>query len=105
MRTWTYTLKTWGGNNPAPFLKGVDVMKLYDMESNKAYTLPELFRDWKTFRKEEPWNHAETFKTEWFEILMATVNGRNDCDVIGPTATELDRYIRRLRKAVEYREH
>lgn len=75
-------------------------MKLYDMESDKAYTLPELFRDWKTFRKAEPWNHAETFKTELFEILMATINGRNDCTVIGPTSKELNNYIIKLRKEV-----
>lgn len=76
-------------------------MKLYDIEAEKSYTLPELFEEWKAFRQEDPANHAESFTAEWFEILMATVNGRNDCDVIGPTATELDRYIRRIRKEVE----
>lgn len=80
-------------------------MKLYDIETEKSYTIPELFTDWKAFRKAEPWNHAERFTAELFEILMATVNGRNDCDVIGPTASELDRYIRRIRKEVEKNEH
>ena len=80
-------------------------MKLYDMESEKLISLPELFTDWKAFRTEEPWNHAESFSAEWFEILMATINGRNDCEIVGPTADELDRYIRRIRKAVEYHEH
>lgn len=76
-------------------------MKLYDIEAEKGYTLPELFEEWKAFRQEDPVNHAESFSAEWFEILMATVNGRNDCEIIGPTASELDRYIRKIRKEVE----
>ena len=80
-------------------------MKLYDIEAEKSYTLPELFEEWKAFRKEDPWNHAESFSAEWFEILMATVNGRNDCEILGLTASELDRYIRKLRKEVEKNEY
>ena len=71
-------------------------MKLFDMNTEKEYTLPELFREWKEFLNEEPWNHAKTFRIEWFNILMATVNGRNDCDVIGLTPAELNRYILRI---------
>lgn len=80
-------------------------MKLYDMNTEREYNLPELFTEWKAFRKEDPWNHAESFSAEWFEILMATINGRNDCEILGPTATELDRYIRRIRKEVEKNEY
>ena len=76
-------------------------MKLYDIEAEKVFSLPELFADWKTFKTEEPWNHAENFKTELFEILMATINGRNDCEVVGTTASELDRIIRRIRREIE----
>ena len=76
-------------------------MRLYDMYTEQEYTLPEMFNDWNTFRKEEPWNHAENFTTEIYEVLMATVNGRNDCTVSGMTAKEVDRYIQRLRKEIE----
>ena len=76
-------------------------MKLYDMYTEQEYTLPELYTDWKAFRKEDTWNHAEDFMTELYEVLMATVNGRNDCTVSGMTAGELDRYIRRIRKEIE----
>lgn len=76
-------------------------MKLYDFNAEKELSLSELFSDWKAFKTAEPWNHAENFKTELFEILMATINGRNDCEVVGPTASELDRIIRRIRREME----
>ena len=80
-------------------------MKLYDIEAERNYTLPELFKEWKAFRQEDPVNHAESFTAELFEIIMATINGRNDCEIIGPTASELDRYTRKIRKEVEKNEH
>lgn len=73
-------------------------MKLFDLNTERTYSLPELFSDWQLFRKEEPWNHAESFSAELFEILMASVNGRNDCNIIGMTASEIDKYITKLRK-------
>ena len=76
-------------------------MKLYDIEDGKVYGLQELRDDWRTFRKEEPWNHAGSFPVELLEILMATVNGRNNCEVFGLTSAELDRFIRRIRQRQE----
>lgn len=76
-------------------------MRLYDMDTESVYTLPELYNDWQDFRKEEPWNHAEDFKTEIFEVLMATVNGRNNLEIIGLVPKEISRLIRRIRKEIE----
>ena len=75
-------------------------MRLYDMDDGSIYTLPELFTSWKAFRTEEPWNHAENFRTEIFGILMATVNGRNNMEIIGMTDKETDRLINRIRKGI-----
>lgn len=75
-------------------------MKLYDLSTEHAYTLPELRAEWMVFRSAEPWNHADDFRTELFEIIMATVNGRNDCDVVGLTPDELRRFTAKLRKVV-----
>ena len=76
-------------------------MKLYDMNAEKEYSLIELYRDWQSFRNAEPWNHGETFTIEFYNILMATVNGRNDCDVVGLLPAELSRYIIRIRSGLE----
>ena len=76
-------------------------MTLYDANTERTYTLHDLKRDWRTFRSEDPHNHAACFRTELFEILMATVNGRNDCDVVGMTPNELTNYISALRHDIE----
>ena len=72
-------------------------MKLYDLYSEEEYTIPEVYREWLEQKKSEPWNHAESFRAEWFDILMDTINGRNDCEVVGPSARELGKYIEKLR--------
>lgn len=75
-------------------------MKLYDANTEQEYSLLDLRNDWKEFREEDPENHADNFKTELFEILMATVNGRNDCTVIGMTAREISNYIVKMRRGI-----
>ena len=72
-------------------------MKLYDMDSEKELSIMDLYNDWNTFRTEEPWNHSESFKCELHNIIMDTINGRNNCDVIGMTPAETEGYILRLR--------
>ena len=78
-------------------------MTLYDTVAEREYTLTDLYHDWELFRSEEPWNHAEDFMTELYEILMATVNGRNDCDVVGLTPAETCDYIISIRRALRRR--
>lgn len=76
-------------------------MKLYDMNTEKEYSLIDMFQDWQAFRLADPWNHAESFTIELYNILMAAVNGRNDCDIVGLTPAELSRYIIRIRSGLE----
>lgn len=78
-------------------------MKLVEIDTGRAISLPELRRDWQTFRTDDPFNHADDFTTELYEILMATVNGRNDCDIVGLTPTETSNYILALRDKIEGR--
>lgn len=75
-------------------------MKLYDANTEQEYSLLDLRNDWKEFRADDPENHADNFKAELFEILMATINGRNDCDVVGMTAREISNYIIKLRRGI-----
>ena len=72
-------------------------MRFIDLNDRRTYTLSEIRRDWLTLREEDPENTAHDFRTEVFEILMATANGRNDLEIIGLTQRETDRLIRRLR--------
>lgn len=73
-------------------------MKLRDIDSGYNYSIIDLYNDYIQFREEDPYNHAETFTIELYEILMATINGRNNMDVIGMTANETSNYIIKLRK-------
>jgi len=68
------------------------------MNTEQEYSLLRLRKEWAEFRKEDPFNHADDFTTELYEILMATVNGRNDCDILGLTPHEISRYILSLRR-------
>ena len=71
-------------------------MKLHDMNTERVYTLSELWEEWEEFHYDDPMNHAESFVVEFFEILMATINGRNDCEIVGLTPREISNYIIRI---------
>ena len=72
-------------------------MQFIDLNYNRVTTLSQIHRDWANARAEDPENTAPNFLTEIFEILLATVNGRNDLEIIGLTHRETDRLIQRLR--------
>ena len=72
-------------------------MKFIDLNDDRVYTPADLKRDWAQFRVEDPDNHAASFRIEFFEILMATINGRNDLEITGLTPRETSNLILRLR--------
>ena len=72
-------------------------MKLIDLNDDRVYTPADLKRDWAQFREEDPDNHAASFRIEFFEILMATINGRNDLEILGMTHREISSLTLRLR--------
>ena len=72
-------------------------MKFIDLNDDRVYTIADLKKDWQEFRAEDPENHALDFKTELFEILMATINGRNDLEILGMTHREISSLTLRLR--------
>ena len=71
-------------------------MTLHDMTTDMDYTISDLWKEWEELHYDDPYNHAESFTVELFDILMATVNGRNDCEVIGLTSRELSNLIIRI---------
>lgn len=72
-------------------------MQFIDLNDDRVYTIADLKKDWQEFREEDPENHAPDFKTEIFAILMATINGRNDLEILGLTHREVNNLILRLR--------
>ena len=60
-------------------------MRFIDLNDHSVTTLSEIRRDWAAAHAVDPENTAPDFKTEIFEILMATVNGRNDLEIAGLT--------------------
>ena len=72
-------------------------MRFIDLNDDRVYTIADLKKDWVQFRAEDPENHAESFQIEFFEILMATVNGRNDLEILGLTHREVSDLTLRLR--------
>jgi hypothetical protein len=72
-------------------------VRFIDLNDNSVTTLSEIRRDWADSRADDPENTAPDFLTEIFEILMATVNGRNDLEIVGPTPREVNRLILKLR--------
>ena len=72
-------------------------MQFIDLNDHSVTTLSEIRRDWADAHAEDPENTAPDFKTEIFEILMATVNGRNDLEITGLTPRETSNIIIRLR--------
>ena len=75
-------------------------MRFIDLNDDRVYTIADLKKDWAQFRQEDPDNHAESFQIEFFEILMATVNGRNDLEILGLTHREVSEYIISLRSKI-----
>ena len=72
-------------------------MRFIDLNDDREYTIADLKRDWAQFRMEDPDNHSASFQIEFFEILMATINGRNDLEITGLTPRETSNIIIRLR--------
>ncbi len=75
-------------------------MKFQDMDTDQIYGIKDLHKDWKTFKEEDPDNHCETFKAELLEIIMATINGRNDLQIIGMTGKEVSSIVMKLMKQI-----
>ena len=72
-------------------------MRFIDLNDDREYTVADLKRDWTQFQMEDPDNHAASFQIEFFEILMATINGRNDLEITGMTPREISNITLRLR--------
>lgn len=71
-------------------------MKFIDTYSEETYSMTDMHRMWKEFKVEDHENHADSFLDEMAEIMMATINGRNDLEIVGMTASEISRITVKL---------
>ena len=71
-------------------------MKFIDLCDDKVYSLLDLFQEWQTLKTADPANHADTFKRELFDIIDATLRGRNDLEIVGLTSLELSNIYNQL---------
>lgn len=71
-------------------------MTMIDRNTDTIYTLSALKREYETFKKSDPLNHAETFKRELSVIIMDTINGRNDFSIINMTSDDISNMLNRL---------
>ena len=75
-------------------------MLFIDLNTAETITAADLCREYHMFKAEDPENHADNFKTEFFNIIMATINGRNDLDIIGQTPREIENILSRIRRTL-----
>ena len=76
-------------------------MRFIDLNDNGVVTVAGLFDEWVDGLQCEPENHQPSFQLEMIEIILATVNGRNDLVIDGLTGKEVERLIKRLRKGAK----
>ena len=76
-------------------------MMFCDLDSEHTYTLSEIYSEWKELKTEDPWNHSKHFMIEMFELLMATINGRNNLEIVGMMPREVNRLIIRIRTRLD----
>ncbi len=75
-------------------------MQFKEMDSGTILTVKDLHRDWATLKEVEPENHCATFKAELLEIILATINGRNDLEIIGMTGKEVSNVVSKLMRQI-----
>lgn len=75
-------------------------MKFYDLDSEKIITLLDIKKDYETYKQIEPWNYEKDFLSEMYVILMDTVNGRNNIEIMSLTGKETSEIIIKLGKKV-----
>ena len=78
-------------------------MTFIDTYDGTEYTLRDMWSVWSEVKAEDTENHSTSFMCELFEIIMASINGRNDLDIVGMTPAEIDSFLIALHCALESR--
>lgn len=71
-------------------------MYFVDILIDKKLTLSDLKNDYEEAREEYPESYPDDFRTQLREIILATINGRNELIIVGPTPKETEQFVKRL---------
>lgn len=71
-------------------------MTFLDKYTDKAYSLQDMKSAYSVFSVADPDNHAATFQLELVNIIVDTINGRNDITIVGLTDNELFNFTGKL---------
>ena len=73
-------------------------MLFIETNDGSPVTLRDIATDYASLKAENPDEYPPSLKTEFLEILLAAINGRNDLKIVGVTHAETNRMIARLRR-------
>ena len=73
---------------------------LVDLNDGTVITEAMLKQEWKTGRENDLENTPRCFEAYLLEVILATINGRNDLDIIGVTPRETMEYIEAIREKI-----
>ena len=73
-------------------------MTFRDIDNGDIFTDKDLFTEWTDNHETDPETYHETFSAYMINIIMATVNGRNDLDIVDMTAKEIDKVLNELKR-------
>lgn len=75
-------------------------MVFVDLNDGTVITEDTLKQEWKAGREEDPENTPGSFEVYLLEVILATINGRNDLEIIGVTPRETMDYIETIREKI-----
>ncbi len=80
-------------------------MRFIDDWQEPVITLRDLKAEWVVMHQQEPYNFADTFKEHLLNLILATINYRNDMEIIDMTPAEVQRFINGLRRRIYGKVH
>lgn len=75
-------------------------MTFKDMLTDQVYSLNDIAKDYREFQREDPENNTETICEYLYNVIDASLRGRNDLDIIA-TAKQINRVRSKLLKLIK----
>ena len=71
-----------------------------DLNDGTVITESMLYAEWEIGRETDTETYSESFSKYLLEIILATINGRNDLEIVGTTPQETNEYMDALREKI-----
>ena len=75
-------------------------MRFRDLETGAELPLTYIAAEYHAMRRIEPENHADTLAGEVLNLMMATISGRNDLEIVGMKPREIGQMIYKLARRI-----